>query len=166
MTDERFGDQLWETLGRLPDGEAGIVLRHYKLPPDERRALAVDMAQACRVRGLVLAVASDVRMAEAVGADLVHNPRETTSLPISMSVHTPDQAARARDVGAALAFVSPIFATRSHQGQPPLGSERAVTLAKTARVASIALGGMDAGRFAALPPGAFHGWAAIDAWLG
>ena len=70
----------------------------------------------------------------------------------------------ARDEGAALGIVSPVFATRSHPGQEPLGIEAAIALARAFDGPAIALGGMNAERFAPLK-GAFHGWAGIDAWL-
>ena len=166
MTDERLGGALWSAIAALPDGDAGIVFRHYASELGEREALASEVAQQCRQRGFVLAIAADAKLASRLGADLVHNPRESTSLPFSMSVHTADEARQARERGAALVFVSPVNATRSHPGRLPLGSAEAARLAQLSGVPAIALGGMDAAAFAALPAGAFRGWAAIDAWLG
>ena len=54
--------------------------------------------------------------------------------------------------------LSPVFATRSHPGAPPLGPLRFRLLARQARVPVIALGGMTARRAAALGAA----WAAID----
>ena len=165
MTDERLGEDLWLAVDRLPDGAAGVVFRHYATPVAERRALAIELGRVCRQRGLTLCVAGDAAVAEAVGAALVHNPGGMTRLPVSMSVHSAEEAARAREAGATLVFVSPVYATRSHVDRAPLGPEKAADLAGRTGVPAIALGGMDRGRFAALPPGAFHGWAGIDAWL-
>jgi thiamine-phosphate pyrophosphorylase len=166
MTDERLGENLWPAVGRLPDGAAGIVFRHYATPLAKRRALAIELADMCLRRRLILSVAGDVQLAEAVGAALVHNPRASTCLPVSMSVHSAQEAARAREAAAALVFISPVYATRSHPDRAPLRLENAVELAGMAGVPAIALGGMDRERFAAFPPGAFHGWAGVDAWLG
>jgi thiamine-phosphate pyrophosphorylase len=60
--------------------------------------------------------------------------------------------------------VSPVHSTRSHPGQAPLGPAKALRIARAAGVPAIALGGMDAHKFARLE--GFHGWAGIDAWLG
>lgn len=165
MTDERFGPDLWTAIGRLPDGEAGIVLRHYATAAPERRALAEQLAAVCRRRRLALSIAETVRLAEDVGANLVHKPDQATTLPVSMPVHSPEQAAEARKAGAALVFISPVFATQSHPKGAPLGPEAAAALARAAGVPAIALGGMDRKRFAALLDPGFHGWAGIDAWL-
>ena len=165
MTDERLGEHLWPAIARLPNGEAGVVFRHHATPPQERSTLALRVAQACRERGFVLAIARDPDLARELGAELVHNPRQPTELPFSMSVHTLEEARDARRLGAALVFVSPVSATRSHPGRAPLGPELAMRIALAAEVPAIALGGMNATAFADLPVNAFEGWAAIDAWL-
>jgi len=165
MTDERMGGHLWDAVARLPDGCSGIVLRHHATPARERRALAVRLAEICAERGLTFGVAVDAELAEAVRADFVHNPAVAIDGPFSMSVHDMAQALEARRRGADLIFVSPVYATRSHPGTAALGPDAASVLAEAAGGLAIALGGMTAARFAALAPGAFHGWAAIDAWL-
>lgn len=165
MTDERLGERLWAAIARLPDGEAGIVFRHYATPEYERAALASRIAQACRERRIALAIAGDVALARALGADLVHNPRETAAMPFSVSIHNLDEAREARRRGAALVFVSSVNPTRSHPGKPALGPELGAGLARAAGVSAIALGGMTEAAFSALPDGAFHGWAGIDAWI-
>jgi thiamine-phosphate pyrophosphorylase len=166
MTDERMGDALWEALDRLPAGEAGIVLRHHQLPAEARRDLASRVASLARARNLTLAISRDVALADAVGADLVHNPAgESASLPFSRAVHDAAEAEAARLEGAALVFVSPVFPTRSHPDQPALGIASASALARAAVVPSIALGGVDARNFQLLREAGFYGWAGIDAWL-
>lgn len=165
MTDERIGEQLWEAIDRLPVG-SGIVFRHYSAEPQERAALAQKIARTCRDRRLTLAVARDEELARAVGADLVHNPAKPLSdLPFSVAVHSVREADAAREAGAALVFVSPIYPTRSHPRQQPLSEDHAVHIARAAAVPAIALGGVDAGKFERLQHQGFHGWAAIDAWL-
>lgn len=165
MTDERLGDRLWDAIARLPDGESGIVFRHYGTRANEREVLARDVAALCRQRRITLGVADDVALAQAVRADFVHRPADATDLPFSLTIHDPEEAAVARRRKPALTFVSPIFPTRSHPDRPGLGPEKARLLAEASGTLAIALGGMDAARFASLQPGAFHGWAAIDAWL-
>lgn len=156
MTDPRLGDALWRILEAMPN-DAGVVLRDL--------ALGERVAAICARRGLKLAVAREGAMAEALGAALVHNPVGETSLPTSRSVHDEAEARRAREEGAALVFVSPVYPTRSHPGAPALGEDKSVRLATIAGGKAIALGGMDADRFERLATRGFHGWAGIDAWL-
>ena len=164
MTDERMGDRLWNAIARLPPG-AGVVFRHYSLAPAQRAQLAREIAQTARQRRIILAIAADVELAKAVGSELVHNPSSATDLPFSRSVHNIEEAAAARAAGAALVFVSPVYATRSHRGREPLGPERAAKIARAAGVPAIALGGVDAGNFPSLEQDGFYGWAGIDAWM-
>lgn len=166
MTDERMGDRLWNALDRLPCGEAGIVFRHYSLAPDVRGELAVKVAGLARARELTVGIAGDVDLADHVAADLVHNPaRPARALPFSRSVHNAAEAEMASRLGAALVFVSPVFATGSHPGQQPLGISQAAALARAARVPAIALGGVNERNFPMLGEAGFYGWAGIDAWL-
>lgn len=167
MTDERMGEKLWTAIDRLPIKHSGIVFRHYSLAEDVRATLARRVADICHRRSLALAVAADEDLAFTVGADLVHNPPEPPlRLPFSQSVHSLGEAETARVAGAAIIFVSPIFRTRSHPGTKPLGRPLARRIARAAGVPAIALGGVDALRFARLQRDGFYGWAGIDAWLG
>ena len=164
MTDERMGERLWDAIGRVSTETGGIVFRHYSLAPPERLELGRQVAALARERRLMLAVAGDPVLAEHLGAQLAHGPSAESHLPFSLSVHDEREAQAARDSRANLVFVSPIFPTRSHPEAKALGVERATNLAAIAGCPAIALGGMTFGRFWELGP-AFHGWAAIDAWL-
>ncbi|MFW2831380.1 thiamine phosphate synthase [Sphingomonas sp. ID0503] len=159
MTDERQGKGLLPAVKRLPRG-AGIVFRHYSLPPRERRALFEAVRRAARGR-LVLVLAGSARQAAAWRADGWHGPataRASRPMPHSASAHNAREVRRAADI----LFLSPLFPTRSHPGGRVLGRTRFAALARQARVPVIALGGMtprNARRLGAL--GA-SGWAAID----
>ncbi len=166
MTDERLGDRLWEAIGALPAG-AGIVFRHYGTPADERAALGQRLASACRDRGLVLAVAGSTRLARSLGATLIHNPAgDPGALPVSRSVHTPDEAETACGSAASLVFLSPIYATSSHPGRKPLLRDTARRIVAACPLPVIALGGLNRSRFEEIRGDGFYGWAGIDAWLG
>jgi thiamine-phosphate pyrophosphorylase len=156
MTDERMGDAIWPALARLPRG-SGVVFRHYATPPAERRALFRRVARIARARGLVLVAARpDWRWPHRHGM-------RATGL-VTMPAHDRREAVAAIRAGADLLFVSPVFATRSHPGAPHLGRVRFGLMARDLPVPVIALGGMDAQRFAGLRALGAHGWAAIDAW--
>ena len=168
MTDERIGEQVWEAIDRLPPGNGGIVFRHYSLNGEERAALGARIAKVAAERQLVLAVAGSTLLADQLGASLLHNPDGPGNCPISCSVHHSGEAARANEVGAALAFVSPVHGTRSHPGAPSLGAAQAAMLARELNCPAIALGGMNEARFDELEqayPGLFYGFAGIDCWL-
>ena len=167
MTDERIGRRLWDAVDALPDG-AGIVFRHYSLADDARLQLGAKLAEVARRRGLTFAVAGNGGLAKKLGADFVHKPGAPVSMPWSTAVHDEAQALAAQSAGAVLAFVGPVYPTRSHPGAASLGAERAASLARAYGGPAIALGGMDIERFTRLQaahPGAFHGFAGIDCWL-
>jgi len=160
MTDERLGDALWTALRRLPRG-AGIVFRHYATPPAERRALYRRIARIAGQRGLVLVRAGPDRLG---CEDGVHGQRGAGL--VTWPAHSRREAVRGVRAGAAVLFVSPVYATRSHPGASALGEAAAARVAAGLPVAAIALGGVTPARGARLMRRGFHGWAAIDAWSG
>lgn len=166
MTDERMGDRLWEAIDGMPSG-SGVVFRHYTTSEQERAKLVARVVEICRGRGLILAIARDVRLARELGAQLVHNPAANPAgLPFSRSAHSLTEARAACTSGASLIFLSPMFPTRSHPGAQPLSREDARAIVAACQVPVIALGGMSRLRFAELEGDGFYGWAGIDAWLG
>lgn len=166
MTDERIGNRLWQAIDALPEGNSGIVFRHYSIAADDRAELARRVAAVCQERGLTLAIGRDVSLANSLMAHLIHNPDESLgTLPASRSAHSFDEAQEAWRTGARLIFLSPIFATRSHPGQEPLPRAEAIRVTTASPVPVIALGGMNRARFSELRQG-FYGWAGIDAWSG
>jgi thiamine-phosphate pyrophosphorylase len=167
MTDERIGDRLFEAIRALP-AEAGVVFRHYSLGEEDRLLLGRQIAEVARAAGLLLAVAGSPGLATRLGAKLVHNPDDGGPAQFSMAVHDEAQALEARRRGASLAFVGPVYPTRSHPGAPALGVDRAANLARLANCPSIAVGGLSEeswGRLQAATSSAFHGFAGIDCWL-
>ena len=153
MTDERQGEGLWAALERLPKG-AGVVFRHYGLEPGERRRLFDRVRKVARRRRLFLLAAGRLR------ADAAHGGRCGGFR--SASAHSLRELKAAERSGAAVIFLGPAFATRSHPGARTLGPVRFGLIARNARVPVIALGGVNAGRARRLPH--IYGWAGIDAW--
>lgn len=158
MTDERMGAELWTALRRLPPG-SGVVLRHFTLSPPARVRLFRRVRAVARARRLTLVAAGG----PLPGADGVHRARGAGLK--TWSAHDRREALAARRAGAAVAFVSPIFATRSHPGATALGPMRAAQVACGLGMTVIALGGMDAGRWRRIRRLGFDGWAGIDAFL-
>ena len=161
MTDERQGDSLLPAVERLPEG-AGLVFRHYGLPPPQRHALFEEVKQTSARRHLLL-LASPAEEAIAWGADGSHGRGPGEGLRTAPA-HDLAEIRAAEAAGAALVFLSPVFATRSHPGASPLGPAGFDSLARQTKLPVVALGGMDAERFGRLT--AAYGWAGIDAWGG
>jgi thiamine-phosphate pyrophosphorylase len=65
---------------------------------------------------------------------------------------------------APIILLSPIFPTRSHPDWQPMPRMRAATLARLVDRRAIALGGMDARRYAKIARLGFIGWAGISAF--
>jgi len=138
FTDERQGESLWAALESLPRG-AGVVFRHYRAA--DRARLAARVRRVCRRRGLWFVVAGDPRLARAWRADGAHGRRPGS---LTAPAHGRAELVAARRAGVRLAFLSPVFATRSHPDARPLGPLRFGLLAARAGVAVAALGGVRA----------------------
>ena len=162
MTDERQGSGVLGAVRKLPAG-AGLVFRHYSLAVPERRALFEEVAGQARARGITVLLAGPPDLARRWGADGWHGWEAGEGLR-SASVHDLRELRRAEAGGAALVFVSPVFATRSHPGATTLGPRRFAMLAARARRPVIALGGVTHANAARLMRLGAYGWAGIDAW--
>ena len=174
MTDRsRVADPV-SVAGTLPRG-AGVILRDYGAPG--RAGLAVALAALCRRRGLLFLVAGDERLAAMAGADGLHLPewqverlravrgRHPTWL-VTAAAHGRPALRRAALAGADAAFLSPVFATRSHPGAPHLGTVRLAALVRTTDMPVYALGGVDEETVSRLRAAGIAGIAAIGAIAG
>jgi thiamine-phosphate pyrophosphorylase len=162
MTDERQGEALWTSLERLPRG-GGIVFRHYRCPPRQRRLLFERVKRVARRRHCLLLLAGSPKLARAWGADGSHDSRLRPGL-VSAPAHDLAELRAAERAGASLVFLSPLFATRSHPGGRPLGRARFGLIARQARVPVVALGGVDERNGAGVGRLGAYGRAGIDAW--
>jgi thiamine-phosphate pyrophosphorylase len=166
FTDPRRALDPCASARRLPRGLAGVVFRHDGQP--DRAALGRALAQICKARRLALVVAGDLRLAAALHAG-VHlrggrwpGPIRRKCLTTS-SAHGLADLWRAGRAGADLAFLSPVFATASHPGEPALGVCRWIGLARTANLRVVALGGVDGNSVRQLPMRYCMGVGAIGA---
>jgi thiamine-phosphate pyrophosphorylase len=143
----RLADPL-AAAARLPRGMCGVVLRDDDAPG--RAGLARRLAAICRARGNVLVVAGDGRLARAVGAGVhLRGGRRVRGMRglVTSSAHGVAELRRAGRAGAAVAFLSPAFATASHPGAAGLGAVRWAAIARQAPRGVLvgALGGIDGG---------------------
>lgn len=125
------------TARRLPRGAGVLVVA--QLGPKQIRQLRTAAALKC------LTVVSEGR----AGAARVHNIAE---LRVALIERRP------------LILLSPLYPTRSHPDWIPFPRMRAAALARLGGRRLIALGGMDARRFARIKRLGFQGWAGISAF--
>jgi thiamine-phosphate pyrophosphorylase len=165
MTDARFGDDLLPAIQRVPS-RSGVVFRHYHLATQQRRKLFRQVLRICRRRGHILLLASDWRTANRWRADGFHQrSRGKGHMLHSAAVHNAREVARILPFQPDLLFLSPLFATKSHDGARPLGVPAFNRLAQLAgQSAIIALGGMNRRNAMMFLQKTVHGWAAIDAF--
>ena len=148
---QRLPDPL-AAVARLPVGLCGVVFRHDRDPA--RAELGRALALLCRRRRLALVVAGDWRLAVALRAGLhLRGGWRPAGAPrwcrgVTSSAHgVPD----IRRAGAAMVFLSPVFATASHPEGASLGPVRWSSLARGGGVG--ALGGIDGSTVRRLPLG-------------
>jgi thiamine-phosphate pyrophosphorylase len=166
MTDERADTGLEDALARLPRG-AGIVFRHHATERAARRARFEAVRRIARARGLLLILAGNPRDAIGWRADGWHGRgrlRFPGHLLRTAPAHDSRELAAAHRAGADIAFLSPVFPTRSHPGARTLGPIGFGRIAQGSGMRVIALGGLSARRSRRLTPLGASGWAAIDAW--
>lgn len=167
FTDERLGgmnpaDPLWRAIDHLPRG-AGIVFRHYSWPLEQRRQLLAAIARIARRRHLRL-VGSRIGGAP----DGIHRTRSGQRAQgpglKTASAHGRRELVKAFRDGADIVFLSPVFPTQSHPGEPVLGPVRFGLTARGAGGPVMALGGMTARRAHRLRQLGAAGFGAIDFW--
>jgi thiamine-phosphate pyrophosphorylase len=157
MTDERLGERLFDAVARLP-ADAGIVFRHTSLDEVARRDL---FARVRNAHSGLLLLAGSADLARNWGADGSHGSGRGEGLRTAPA-HDLAEIRAAEAASAALVFLSPVFATRSHPDAAPLGAEGFGALAAQTRLPVVALGGMNDKRAEGLRDA--YGWAGIDAW--
>lgn len=131
------GERDIDRTARLPRRSGVLVLG--RLSPKARRRLK----QIARIRGL------EVVHERRSGAVRVHDMRE---LRRALLARTP------------LVLLSPVHPTATHPGWKPIPRMRAAALARLAKRRLLALGGMNAKRYAAIERLGFIGWAGISAF--
>jgi thiamine-phosphate pyrophosphorylase len=170
---------LAETLGvagqALRGGVSGIVVRRPRSTAREVFELTRHLRPATRRLGRLLIVSDRADVALAADADGVHLGDRSLPIPatrrilrpgmlLGRSVHNLDEAGQAEEEGADYLFLSPVFPTRSHPGQPALGVEPLREAVLRAQIPVIALGGVDCGNVQFVAEAGGRGAAAITAF--
>lgn len=123
---------------------------------------------------LPLLISARLDIALAAGAAGVHLPerdlpvaaarRLAGDLLLGRSVHSADAARAAAEAGADYLVFGPVFETRSHAGRPAAGLGALAEVVHAAKVPVLAIGGMDATRWAECRAVGAAGYAAISAF--
>ncbi len=171
MTDAGRGPDAILAARALPAG-AALILRDYGDP--RRLAKARALAAICAARGVIFLVGGDPALASASGAGGVHlrsdqlraPPAMARGLIVTAACHAEHELACAAAIGAAAAFLSPVFETRSHPDAAPLGPEEFKRLANLAQLPVLALGGVDETNAMRLAGANVAGFGAIGAFNG
>ncbi len=168
LTDSRRIPNPEIVLRHLPEGMA-VILRDYQLP--YRAALAQRLKSICDARKLKLIIGGDAALARAIKADGLHipswlDPGETDldGLIVTAACHSERGLDRAADLGADIAFLSPVFPTGSHPGAAHLGPDLFKETAKAAPLPVFGLGGIEATNAAQLAGPNVAGFGAIGAF--
>lgn len=139
-----------------------------------RAERATTLAEVARSLGQVFLVAEADELALKVGADGVHIPERHLSKAreirekypdwlITGAAHSETAVKLAAKSGVDAVFLSPIFPTLSHPGEPTLGFHVFKNILKAATVPVIGLGGIDEGTVRLLSGSDIAGIGAIGA---
>lgn len=169
LTDRRRIAHPEPILRALPPGTAAVY-RDYDDP--ERPRIADRYAALCRSREVLFLVAGDARLARGCGAAGVHYPSRllgeivpADDLIVSAACHAASELGTAASRGAKIAFLSPVFATKSHHGTEHLGAVRFCAMAAEASLPVLALGGVNQENCRMLAGANVAGFGAIGAYL-
>jgi thiamine-phosphate pyrophosphorylase len=161
MSDSQRLPDLSTLITTLPHGCA-VIVRHPQL--QTQVDLTARARQARRSFQTLILISQDWRTAAALRCDGVHVPESLArNLPaglrlwrkakrgvLTTSAHGWPGLKTARSMGADLVFLSPVLETKSHSGRPALGRVAFAAMARSAKVAVGALGGMNAQTIRAL----------------
>lgn len=148
ISDQRRVPHIKTLIPLLPAG-TGILFRDYSAP--ERALICKELRALARRYNRPFLVAGDIALAQAVNADGIHVPSYLLKWPrlwrsypgiISAACHSRDEIKQAREGGAHLILLSPVFPTRSHPEANVLGASAFLALASDAGLPTFALGGL------------------------
>lgn len=169
MTDHNRLPNPLAIVEKLPMG-SGVILRDYKHP--ERYKLAVELSDLCKNKKICLLVGADPNLALSINADGMHLPTfynykfRANKFPknwiVTASAHCKASLNNASNKGAKVAFLSPVFQTKSHPNANFLGQIKLAELTNYSDIPVVALGGINSSNVALLRESGIIGIAAIS----
>ena len=152
--------------------ELGATALQLRNPDATVRTLEREAARLVTEAPVPVVINGRVDLALAVAAAGAHLPE--ADLPVAAarrllgaarllgrSVHSTDSALQAEAQGADYVVFGPVFASTSHQEQPPAGLEALREVARCVAIPVLAIGGVDAARAAECLEAGASGFAAI-----
>lgn len=142
----------------MAGGVDALLVREKQMDSARLLAFASRLRELTGNYGAKLIIHTQADVAKAVAADGVHlsssdlaeipsvrNWRDSPGMTISTSCHNEIELGFSQRFGADYAFLSPVFPTQSHPGEPHLGIEKFREMAKSTSLPVIALGGINTG---------------------
>ena len=154
MTDEHRAPNPFPTINNL-SSRSGVIFRHYNIK--SRFGLGLDIKKECKKRNLLFIVAGDYSLAHKLNADGLHLPeymllnpgiktmlwRKMPKKLLTASAHSKNALMKCSALCIDAALVSPVFPTKSHLMQHPLGISKFQTMVKASSIPVYALGGIN-----------------------
>jgi thiamine-phosphate pyrophosphorylase len=153
FTDRKRFDDIFKVVKNLPKNSA-VIIREYDLNNAQRLDFALKISDIAKKKSLKVWVGKDWKLANKIKADGIHlSDREGFSwfrnfnknLLVSYACHSEKSVRKAQEFGSDLIFYSPIFSTKSHPKQKPIGSLKLRNLTSKISTPIYALGGVDEG---------------------
>lgn len=134
---------------RLASGLRLVQLREKQMPAKDFAQLARTVAERCREAGAQLLLNGDIALARELGCGAHLTSTQLASLAqrpevswVAASCHDAAELARAVELGADFAVLSPVLPTASHPGAPTLGWPCFTELLAHCPIPVFALGGL------------------------
>lgn len=133
FSDRKLGYDLKDVVTKLPP-HAAIIIRDYDLNFNQRYQLAKEVMRLARPLKIKVLIGKDLRLAQRVKADGVHfsdydhlplslQNKAPRSFIFSFACHHLQSIMHAKNLGADMVFISPIFQTKSHENVKAIGLE-------------------------------------------
>jgi len=150
FTDRKRFDNIFRIVQNLPKNSA-VIIREYDLSGAQRLDFALKISDIAKKKSLKVWVGKDWKLANKIKADGVHLSDQegfgwignsSKNLLVSCACHSEKSVRKAQKYGSDLIFYSPIFTTKSHPKQQPIGSLKLRNLTSKISTPIYALGGV------------------------
>lgn len=147
------GEDFLERIKKIASaGPDGIILREKDLPESEYRELAEKVQKICMDAHVPLILHTCIKAAKELGIKKIHLPYGEFCAPeqkerewfeqVGVSVHKPEEALRAQELGASFLVAGHIFATDCKKGKPPRGTDFLKEICRNTDIPVYAIGGI------------------------
>ena len=163
FTDRKRCDNLITIIKKLPKNSA-VIFREYDLEEEKREKLAREILLICKQKSHKIIIGKNLDLATEIKADGVHfsdndilsskiflqlrnnkkiNSKNGTKFIFSFACHNFLSVVKCQKMPVDLIFISPIFATKSHEDLPTFGLQRLSRVLRFSKKPVFALGGIN-----------------------